>query len=43
MCTNQYLIVHLVMPRVQEMKLKQLLVVEVDPSYHYKLTWIVGD
>jgi hypothetical protein len=31
------------MPHVHEMMLKQLLVVEVDPSDPYKLPWIVGD
>jgi hypothetical protein len=43
MCTSQYLIMHMVMPHVHKMRLKQLLVVEVDPSDRYKLTWIVGD
>jgi len=43
MCTSHYLIVHLMMPQVHEVRLKQLLVAEVDPSDCYPLAWIVGD
>jgi hypothetical protein len=43
MCTSHYLIVHLMMPQVHEVRLKQLSVAEVDPSDCYQLAWIVGD